>query len=170
MPLRALVAAALISTACTSGSQLPAANDIDPNGEITTTLAGTPKRIDPQFVSFQNEVRNTMMVFEGLMTLDPTTLKPIPAAAKAAPSVSADGTTYTFTLRDGLTYSDGSPLTAKDFAYGFTRLCDPAVGGGYASVGYIIAGCAAWTRMDVKRASPADLATARSQLGLKANG
>jgi len=41
------------------------------------------------------------------MTFDVKTGKPIPAAAKDQPKVSADGKTYTYTVRDGLKYSDG---------------------------------------------------------------
>ena len=168
--LGVILVTAMLVTACTSGNQLPPASDADPNGEITTVMPIMPRTIDPQVVSTTEGVGAARMVFEGLMTLDPTTLKPIPAAAKSVPSVSADGLTYTFTIRDGLTYSDGSPLTAKDFVYGFTRLCDPAIASPYASSAYVIVGCAAWNRMDPKRASVAELAAARSLLGLKANG
>jgi oligopeptide transport system substrate-binding protein len=40
--------------------------------------------------------------------------------------VSEDGRTYTFFLREGLTWSDGRPLTADDFVYSYRRLMDPA--------------------------------------------
>jgi peptide/nickel transport system substrate-binding protein len=39
----------------------------------------------------------------------------VPYLAKALPTVSADGKTYTFTLKDGLKYSDGTPIKASDF-------------------------------------------------------
>ena len=38
---------------------------------------------------------------------------------------SDDGLTYTFNLREGLKWSDGSPLTAEDFVYSFHRSVDP---------------------------------------------
>ncbi len=41
-------------------------------------------------------------------------------------SVSDDGLTYTFRLRKGITWSDGSPVVAEDFVAGFQRLVDPA--------------------------------------------
>jgi hypothetical protein len=105
-----------------------------------------------------------MMVFEGLMTLDSKTLKPIPAAAAKDPDVSADGLKYTYTIRDGLKYSDGSPLAAKDFAYGYTRTCDPATHGDYSFVLYIIVGCEAWNGMDAAKATPAELSAAKAKL------
>jgi oligopeptide transport system substrate-binding protein len=88
--------------------------------------------------------------------------KPIPAAAKEMPKVSADGKTYTFTIRDGLKYSDGQPLTAKNFQYGWQRLCDPATAGQYAFTGYIVAGCGDWNGMDPKQDDPAKLAAAKT--------
>ena len=57
--------------------------------------------------------------------------------------VSADGLEHTFTLRDGLRWSDGEPLTAEHFAIGFRRLVDPAVGAPFAKTAEGIASAAA---------------------------
>ena len=171
--LSLLMIAGLLASACTGtpGTTTPSAGDqTDSNGEITTNAGAEPDTIDPQKESFVNEVAQTMMVYEALMAFDPKTLKPIPGAAKAAPTLSSDGLTYTYTLRDGLKYSDGSPVTAKDFAYGFTRLCDPTTAGEYAFTGYIITGCEAWNTMDTKKATQAELAAAKAKLGIKVNG
>ena len=48
----------------------------------------------------------------------------VPAMAESY-TVSEDGTVYTFTLREGLKWSDGSPLTAKDFEYSWKRVLNP---------------------------------------------
>jgi oligopeptide transport system substrate-binding protein len=168
--------AGLIATACTgtpgttNASPSAAANAADPNGEITTNTGSEPDTIDPQKESFVNEVAQTMMVFEALMAFDPKTLKPVPGAAKANPTLSSDGLTYTYTLRDGLKYSDGTAVTAKDFAYGFTRTCDPNIAGEYAFTAYIIVGCEAWNSMDTKKATKAELDAAKAKLGIKVNG
>jgi ABC-type oligopeptide transport system substrate-binding subunit len=45
--------------------------------------------------------------------------------------VSKDGTVYTFTMREGLKWSDGSDLTAKDFEYSWKRAADPMTGADY---------------------------------------
>jgi oligopeptide transport system substrate-binding protein len=163
-----LVAISMTVTACQAGtSPTPGnASAIDTAGELNTNTGGEPDTIDPQKESFVNEVAQTMMVFEALMGFDPKTLRPIPAAAKDQPKVSADGLTYTYTLRDGLKYSDGTAVTTKDFAYGFTRLCDPNVAGEYAFTGYVIIGCEDWNNMDVKKATPAELAAAKAKLGI----
>ena len=47
-------------------------------------------------------------------------------------TVSDDGLTYVFTMRDGLKWSDGSELNAKDFAYAWNRAADPNTGADYA--------------------------------------
>ncbi|MDQ2913978.1 MAG: peptide ABC transporter substrate-binding protein [Chloroflexota bacterium] len=169
--LSMLVVFAMLVSACQStppGTTPPAADAADPNGELITNTGSEPDTIDPQKESFVNEVAQTMMVFEGLMTLDAKTLKAIPGSAAKDPDVSSDGLKYTYTLRDGLKYSDGKAVTAQDFKYGFTRLCDPAVAGEYAFTGYVIVGCEAWNGMDPKKSTPADLKAAQDKLGIKA--
>ena len=110
--LSLLMIAGLVAAACTSapGTTTPSAvgDGVDANGTLTTNAGSEPDTIDPQKESFVNEVAQTMMVFESLMSFDPKTLKPVPGSAKANPTLSADGLTYTYTLRDGLKYSDGS--------------------------------------------------------------
>lgn len=166
--LASLMILSLIASACTStqGPQTQA-GDYDPEGELITNMGSEPDTIDPHKASFLGEIGIVMQVFEGLMSLDPKTLKPIPAAAAKDPEVSADGLTYKYTLRDGLKYSDGSPLTAKDFAYGYTRTCSPQNAGDYGFVLFIIKGCDAWYHMDPKKATPAELDAGKASLGIK---
>ena len=60
---------------------------------------------------------------EGLVRLDADG-NPQPALAESY-TVSDDGLTYTFTLRDGITWSDGTPITAKDFEFAWiTEISD----------------------------------------------
>ena len=47
--------------------------------------------------------------------------------------------TYTFTMKDGLTWSDGTPLTAADVEYSWQRLADPDTGADYAYLADVIA-------------------------------
>jgi oligopeptide transport system substrate-binding protein len=154
----------LLVAACTPGGGGPApvaGDQADPNGELVTNMGSEPDTIDPQVESFVNEIGVTMKVFEALMTADLKTGKPIPAAAKDQPKVSADGKQYTYTLRDGLKYSDGRAVTAKDYQYGWQRLCDPVTAGQYSFTGYIVAGCEDWNSMDPKKDDPAKLAAAK---------
>ena len=165
----------LVISACTQQSGGPSTSagaDADPNGEFRSNIGSEPDTIDPQVESFVDEIGVTMQVYEALMTFDIKTGKPIPAAAKDQPKVSADGLTYTYTLRDGLKYSDGKALTANDFKYGWQRLCDPATAGNYSFTGYIVAGCEAWNSMDPKKDDPAKLAAAKATFlnSVKVNG
>jgi oligopeptide transport system substrate-binding protein len=164
-----VLVACLLGWACAQeATPVPAPDPADPNGEITTAISGEPDTIDPQKESFPSEIAETLMVYEPLLTFDPRTLGPVPAAARALPVVSDDGLTVTFTLRDGLVYSDGQPLTAADFVYGWVRLCDPRVSGDYAFVGYVISGCERWNNMDPRRAAAEELDAARAAMGVVA--
>lgn len=69
---------------------------------------------------------------EGLTRLDADN-NPQPALAESW-TVSEDGKTYTFTLRDGLVWSNGAALTAKDFEFGFLMAIADEETSGYASV------------------------------------
>jgi oligopeptide transport system substrate-binding protein len=155
---------AVVVGACTQqgGGPNTGGDQADPNGELVTNMGSEPDNIDPQQSSFVQEIGVNMKVFEALMTFDVKTGKPIPAAATGQPKVSADGKTYTYTVRDGLKYSDGKALTANDFKYGWQRLCDPATAGQYAFTGYIVAGCGEWNGMDPKKDDPAKLAAAKA--------
>jgi len=175
-----LIAVSLVVSACsqTPGGEQPGATQggtqggipgqADPNGEIILNAGGEPDTIDPQKSSFVNEIAQAAFVFEGLMTFDAKTTKPVPAAAAKMPEVSADGLKYKYTLRDGLKYSDGQRLTAKNFEYSFLRGCDPSQSGDYAFVLYLVVGCEAWNLMDPRKVSPAELSAAKARVGIKA--
>ncbi|EJP92334.1 peptide ABC transporter substrate-binding protein [Bacillus cereus] len=76
---------------------------------------------------------NTM---EGLYRLDKDN-KPIPAAAESS-AKSEDGKKYTFKLRKDAKWSNGDPVTAKDFVYGWQRLLDKNTAAEYAFIAYYI--------------------------------
>ncbi|WP_159065763.1 peptide ABC transporter substrate-binding protein [Gorillibacterium timonense] len=61
---------------------------------------------------------------EGLYKIDGSN-KTVPVLATGDPVISADGLTYTIKLRDSLKWSNGDPLTAKDFVFAWKRLFDP---------------------------------------------
>jgi oligopeptide transport system substrate-binding protein len=100
--------------------------------EITVNaLQGEPDNLDPNRSSFATEAAVIRQVFEPLLNFDKD-LKPVPAAASGY-DVSPDGKTYTFHLKQGAKWSDGQPVTAKDFVYSFKRILDPALAAEYAS-------------------------------------
>jgi oligopeptide transport system substrate-binding protein len=71
-------------------------------------------------------------VMEGLYRLDPDE-KPVPAQAESV-DISDDGLTHTFTLRDGLKWSNGDPVTSQDFKYAWLRALHPDTAGQYAYI------------------------------------
>src|SRR5215203_5582403 len=101
---------------------------------------GYPDVVDPQKSSFGNEIDILSLVYEGLARLD-TNQETVPAAAESW-EYNEDATQITFHLREGLKYSDGSPLTAENFRYAIERNCDPATAGEYQSILFEIVGCA----------------------------
>lgn len=99
--------------------------------------AAEPETVDPHKTSTVYEAHVLRDLFEGLVMQD-AKAELIPGAAESW-TVSDDGKTYTFKLRENAAWSDGSPVTAEDFVYSFRRLEDPATGAEYASMLYPIA-------------------------------
>jgi oligopeptide transport system substrate-binding protein len=82
------------------------------------------KTFDPALVSDLFSARATTSVFTGLVSLDDKGL--VQKQLASSWQTSNDGLTYTFTLKDGLTFSNGRTLTAADVAYSLNRAIDPA--------------------------------------------
>lgn len=80
---------------------------------------------------------------EGLVTEDPTDLRPVPGVAERW-DISPDEATYTFYLRANAKWSDGSPLTAHDFVASFKRILTPTLAAEYANMLYILQGAEAY--------------------------
>ncbi len=86
--------------------------------------------IDPALVEDVEGASVARDLFEGLMTEDATgTVKPGVATGY---TVSDDGLTYTFTLRQNAKWSNGDPVVAGDFVYGMQRAADPETASEYA--------------------------------------
>jgi oligopeptide transport system substrate-binding protein len=100
-----------------------------------------PDTLDPQKTSYVEEIAVSSLDYEGLTRFDEQ-LNTVPAAAESW-EFSEDGSVVTFHLRDGLTYSDGSPLTAERFRYAIERACDPNTAAVYAGILFDIVGCEA---------------------------
>ena len=104
-----------------------------------------PQSLDPQMSSGVEVATFLSTNYEGLTRLDEE-LDVVPASAERW-EFSDDGLTITFHLRDNLTYSDGSPLTAERFADAVRRTCDPNVLGDYQHILFDVAGCQAFASL-----------------------
>ena len=86
--------------------------------------------IDPQLVEETSGSHIGRQIFEGLMSQDAKG-EVIPGVATDF-EVNEDNTEFTFTLRDDAKWSDGEPVTARDFVYAWQRAIDPATASEYA--------------------------------------
>jgi oligopeptide transport system substrate-binding protein len=111
-------APAATATGNTSASSGGAAS-----GVLRVAQTSWPDTMDPQDSSVANEIAVEILNYEGLTRFDKD-LKTVPAAAEKWDS-NQDATEFTFHLRDGLKYSDGSPLVAQDFVNAVYRSLDP---------------------------------------------
>jgi oligopeptide transport system substrate-binding protein len=91
-----------------------------------------PDSLNPQTSSFSNEIAILSQNYEGLTKAD-AELNTIPGAAESW-EYNDDATVITFTLREDLTYSDGSPLTSEEFANAARRTLDPTAPGDYQTI------------------------------------
>lgn len=125
------------------GSEQP---DADTEATVTFNLGGEIDSGDPQVLAFLNEIEIASKVYVPLLALDEQNA--VASAAAESAALSDDGRVYTFTLREGMTYTDGQPVTAANYAYGIKRACSPVVAGNYSNILYGITGCAAWREAD----------------------
>jgi len=85
-----------------------------------------PLTLDPAVSGEMTSHEYIMQIFGGLVCLDDN-LEPAPDIAKSW-QVSPDGKTYTFHLREDVSFHDGREVTAQDFKYSWERACDPETG------------------------------------------
>ena len=98
--------------------------------ELAVQIGPDPETIDPALNSAVDGGNMLLHAFECLLTVGQDgTLQPGQAETW---ETSEDGLTWTFHLREGLKWSDGTPLTANDFVYSWQRVCDPMVAAPYA--------------------------------------
>lgn len=173
-------AAGNATAAAASAGTVSAANLAPPEKQVwTINLTAEPNFLDPQRASFGTDIAVIKQIYRGLLYIDKSDPnKVVPAAAKDVPStqnggISADGKTYTLHLKSGLKWSDGSPMTAKDFEYSIKRLFDPNLAGDYSSFYFNIVGSEAYynalgTKKAPKNPTPDELNKLRDAIGVQA--
>ena len=109
-------------------------------------LASEPDKLDPALNSTVDGAILAINSFAGLFTYD-ADQKQVPDLAESY-TVSDDGLTYTFTLKDDLKWSNGDTLDASDFVYSWNRAVNPATASDYAYMFAPIKGYAEMTEMD----------------------
>jgi oligopeptide transport system substrate-binding protein len=101
-----------------------------PDNVFAFNNGAEPETLDPALMTGVPEHNLAMSLFEGLVTYHPKTLLPAPGVAKSW-TISKDRRTYTFHLRKSV-WSNGDPVTAKDFVYSWRRVLEPKTAAEYA--------------------------------------
>jgi peptide/nickel transport system substrate-binding protein len=92
-----------------------------PPGVLVVGQIAEPQALDPHAVTAVNDFRILMNVYDGLVRYASGTLEVEPALAESW-EISEDGTVYTFTLRDGIRFHDGSAFDADAVVFNFERM------------------------------------------------
>jgi oligopeptide transport system substrate-binding protein len=100
-----------------------------PAGTLAYPISSEPASLDPQEAGDETSSLVVQQLYESLFKMrgDGST---VPAAATGY-EASSDGKMYTVTLRSGMTWSDGEPVTAQHYVDGICRLLEPAIGNNY---------------------------------------
>jgi oligopeptide transport system substrate-binding protein len=106
---------------------------------VRMNIGTDPKSLDPIVATAVPDAMVMESLFSGLMRLN-NEGRPVPDLAADMPKVSADGLTYTFTLRDNLKWSNGDPITAQDFVWSWLKALDPRTASEYAYQLYYVKG------------------------------
>src|SRR5262245_19975243 len=156
--LALLAGLGLVLVRAALGAELPRADFVMNNG-------GEIASLDPAAVSGIPEGRVIRALYEGLVVKDPRTLAPLPGTAESW-EVSADGLRYAFHLRGDARWTDGTPVTARDFEWSWRRLLAPEPAAPYARLLDCVKGAARFAR----EATAANEGVLWSEVGIRAPG
>ena len=159
MGRRAFVGGALATSAlaalagCTgnkggaAGSGSAAPSDVKLTDNTLSFYLSEPAFIDPYNAQENQGTAVVYATFDGLLTWDYDTHSPKPLAAAELPTVSDDGLTYTFKLREGMKFHNGDPVDAESFKRGWQRLADSKMDSP-SEIGYHLAPVAGYAEMN----------------------
>ncbi len=132
MALMLLLAACQQSATTSPGESGAAEPSVElPPQVLRVDLGGEPPTLDPNQATDSQSIQVLRSITHPLAYFD-ADLNIVEGLASW--EISADGLTVTFTLHDGIAYSDGSPIVAADFVYSWKRLIDPRNAAGYSYV------------------------------------
>ncbi|MFD4372835.1 ABC transporter substrate-binding protein [Streptomyces sp. NPDC058486] len=113
-------ALALVTAACSN----PGADTAGAGGPKDSAVVGIAYEPDSLSPLLGYGKDGNSKIFDGLLAFD-ADMKLKPALARDLPEISDGGRTYTYTLRKGVTFSDGKPFTARDVAFTYRTILDP---------------------------------------------
>lgn len=122
----ALVATGVLAATAMAGCAESDRDEGDGAAEDGTFIfgaAGAPEMFDPFYATDGETFRVTRQMFEGLLGIEPGSAEVVPELATEW-TPNDDGTEWTFTLRDDVTFHDGEPFNAEAVCYNFDRMFD----------------------------------------------
>ena len=117
------------STATSGSTAGSTAGGVNTAG-FTVQYGSNPETLDPALNSAIDAANTIITIFEPLLLINEN--NEVIGGQAESWEASEDGLTWTFTMRDGLKWSDGTDLNAKDFEYSFKRMVDPNTAAPYA--------------------------------------
>jgi oligopeptide transport system substrate-binding protein len=132
-----VISASALFAACTPTGLYFGALNIPKNQVLFATNGSEPRSLDPHKTAGVPEANIMLNLYDCLTTYDPETAAPIPALAETW-EPNADASVWTFHLRRGATWTDGTPLTAHDFVWSWRRIADDETASPYASLIYYV--------------------------------
>ncbi|EGK63030.1 oligopeptide ABC superfamily ATP binding cassette transporter, binding protein [Enterobacter hormaechei ATCC 49162] len=128
--LSLLTAGILCASTATWAANVPAGTQLADKQELVRNNGSEPASLDPHKVESDVEFNIISDLFDGLVSVSP--------AGEIQPRLAEkwenkDNTVWTFHLRPGITWSDGTPITAEDIVWSWQRLVDPKTASPYAS-------------------------------------
>jgi oligopeptide transport system substrate-binding protein len=105
----------------TPAGETPTPGVFETESKVLDVAISEPATLDPMRIRDPGSVLVARQLYEGLTRWDPIGEKVVPAAAERW-KVTEGGRTFTFRLRPGMTFHDGSPVTARDFLFAFDRI------------------------------------------------
>jgi oligopeptide transport system substrate-binding protein len=136
-------------------SPAPSVADLATDQILKIDLGTEPPTLDPNKAQDSTSIAVLSAVQRGLVYFDKD-LKVVPELAEALPEVSADAKTLTFTLKDGIKYSNGDPIVAGDFVYSMKRTLDPRTAAPYSYVMAEVVGASDLIALSGKDPAPSD--------------
>ena len=128
--LSLLTAGILCASTATWAANVPAGTQLADKQELVRNNGSEPASLDPHKVESDVEFNIISDLFDGLVSVSPEgEIQP----RLAEKWENKDNTVWTFHLRPGITWSDGTPITAEDIVWSWQRLVDPKTASPYAS-------------------------------------
>jgi ABC-type transport system substrate-binding protein len=131
-----------------SGSSAASGSPVH-GGTMQVAFQSDPDTFDPQVCYDATCWDNMQMLFDRLYDYKSNTTQLQPEAAASMPVISDGGKVYTISIRKGMTFDNGKPVTASDFVYTFSRICDPATKSPVVSFWNVVSGCEAYAKHPV---------------------